>query len=808
MNRNLRVRTVPYHIVWIAALVLFFDSARSFAQCGNNNTAIAGGAITIPCPGSAASPPCVRGGRYALVNVTNGNTYTFATCGGNVYDTYITLYNNSGGGALAWDNDGCGTQSSVTWTATFTGQVRALLDRGAGCNNSNQCTTLNISCATGAPANDLICSATTLTANTNCVNASPSPTNVNATNTAGPPAPGCANYVSGDVWFKVVVPLGGAVTITTSSISTSALLDAGLAVYSSSNNLCSGVLTLLGCNDDINFPYNQMSSLALTGLTVGNTLFIRVWQDGNTLFGPFNICATTPILNGDDPCGANSISVANSCSYTQFSNTTATHSATNPAPACGNFIGGSKDIWVSFTAPTNGKVVIQTDAISLTDAAMALYSTNTGLCAGTFTLLACDDDSGEGFMPFLSQTGLTAGTTYWLRIWGYGAATGTFNVCIWTPLGLRQEDCLGSYTVCDNQYVLNTSLFVGNAVDLSASNYGCLSSGERQGQWWVFSPTASGDLGFTLSPLANDDYDFAIWGPYASGSRVNTVCIPNTAPIRCSYSSGANTLAATGSYNTGLASGTYSPPQFTSPTPGSCASCTENSGGDGWVSGMNVTAGQVYLLYISNFSQTGSAFNLTWTLQNGAALSCGILPVEFLGLSADAQGSSVNLRWTTLSEHNSDYFSIERSSDGEHFIPVGAMDAAGDSQQRIDYSFTDVWPLLGADYYRLKQVDTDGAYEYTRVVVTFMGEKDDGPVLFPNPVETVLHASFNMSEDGDAIIQVIDASGRVMRDHSAHLDHGMRTLDVDMTGLNAGPYELRISGSGKTPPASVSFIKE
>ncbi len=232
--------------------------APASGQCPNDNV-LSGAALTIPCPGTLSPVPCLRAGRYLLVNVNNGRTYTFASCGTTLFDTYLTLLNNSGGALLAFNDDACGTQSSITWTATFTGQVRLLMDQTAACNNTTICTSVHISCSTAAPTNDLICNATPLPVNASCSNLSPSPTNVRATNTAGPPAPGCADYLGGDIWFSLVVPAGGSVTVRTRSISSSAVLDAGIAAYSSSDNTCTGTLALLNCHDDIDFPYNEMS---------------------------------------------------------------------------------------------------------------------------------------------------------------------------------------------------------------------------------------------------------------------------------------------------------------------------------------------------------------------------------------------------------------------------------------------------------------------------------------------------------------------------------------------------------------------
>ncbi|MCB0783586.1 MAG: hypothetical protein KDC02_05025, partial [Flavobacteriales bacterium] len=90
-----------------------------FPQCGNDNVQT-GTAVTPNCPGTTTIS-CVQGGQYALVNVVAGNTYTFSTCGA-TFDTQITLYNNTGGPSIGYNDDACGLQSTVTWTATFTGQ--------------------------------------------------------------------------------------------------------------------------------------------------------------------------------------------------------------------------------------------------------------------------------------------------------------------------------------------------------------------------------------------------------------------------------------------------------------------------------------------------------------------------------------------------------------------------------------------------------------------------------------------------------------------------------------------------------------
>ena len=131
----------------VLAYVPVLSACGAFAQCADNNT-LYNVAATPPCPGSI-TVGCVWGGEYVIVNVVAGNTYTFSTCGA-TWDTQITLYNNAGGGSLGYNDDGCGLQSTITWVATFTGQLRVLVDQ-YNCATNFICAGLTIGCTPGAP---------------------------------------------------------------------------------------------------------------------------------------------------------------------------------------------------------------------------------------------------------------------------------------------------------------------------------------------------------------------------------------------------------------------------------------------------------------------------------------------------------------------------------------------------------------------------------------------------------------------------------------------------------------------------------
>ncbi|MEH0157246.1 hypothetical protein V6R21_24245 [Limibacter armeniacum] len=95
----------------------------------------------------------------------------------------------------------------------------------------------------------------------------------------------------------------------------------------------------------------------------------------------------------------------------------------------------------------------------------------------------------------------------------------------------------------------------------------------------------------------------------------------------------------------------------------------------------------------------------------------GVLPVELIFFSAKKQTNSILLIWATASEENNDYFEIQRSTDGVNFEIIGSVEGYGNSQARIDYEFTDFTVPNGNIYYRLKQVDYNGLFEYYPLIV-------------------------------------------------------------------------------------------
>ena len=124
-------------------VVLLLANTFSYAQCNYDNTFTQ--VITPPCPGTITEP-CMSAGQSLGIDVIDGNQYTFSSCGSNAFDTQITVYDATGSTVLGYNDDACGLQSTVSYTATFTGTVHVLLDR-YDCNNTGTgCIDMVITC--------------------------------------------------------------------------------------------------------------------------------------------------------------------------------------------------------------------------------------------------------------------------------------------------------------------------------------------------------------------------------------------------------------------------------------------------------------------------------------------------------------------------------------------------------------------------------------------------------------------------------------------------------------------------------------
>jgi len=139
-----------------------------------------------------------------------------------------------------------------------------------------------------------------------------------------------------------------------------------------------------------------------------------------------------------------------------------------------------------------------------------------------------------------------------------------------------------------------------------------------------------------------------------------------------------------------------------------------------------------------------------------------VVPVELTSFNARASNDIVELEWMTASELNNDFFTVERSVDGETFEKVIDIPGKGTTNEQHSYKTQDTEPFSGKSYYRLKQTDFDGKFEYSSVVLVQLEINNQLRFkIYPNPNNGQFNISFeNNWKDKTGHIQIIDVMGR------------------------------------------------
>ena len=117
--------------------------------------------------------------------------------------------------------------------------------------------------------------------------------------------------------------------------------------------------------------------------------------------------------------------------------------------------------------------------------------------------------------------------------------------------------------------------------------------------------------------------------------------------------------------------------------------------------------------------------------------------------------SEVILRWETASEEDNSHFVVERSADGNSFEAIGTVAGNGTTSEINHYSLVDKDPYYGYNYYRLKQVDFDGDYEYSQIETVIISSQDvPDVIIYPNPVLTTTTLRVVTPFETDAQVEV------------------------------------------------------
>lgn len=198
---------------------------------------------------------------------------------------------------------------------------------------------------------------------------------------------------------------------------------------------------------------------------------------------------------------------------------------------------------------------------------------------------------------------------------------------------------------------------------------------------------------------------------------------------------------------------------------------------------------------------TASVSGVNSFSQIGGGSGSSSLPVQLLSFKGYNSDKDIILEWTTASELENEKFEIERSTDAYNFNKIGTEDGRGTTNEQSDYRHVDERPNNGSNYYRLKQVDFDGSYEYSEIVKVDHFSLADRPIVYPNPFSDNLTLQFPEKISGSVFIELYTLAGDQIANTS--VQNPAKTIYLqNMMDLPAGIYFLHLKQN-----SSVSVLK-
>ncbi len=244
---------------------------------------------------------------------------------------------------------------------------------------------------------------------------------------------------------------------------------------------------------------------------------------------------------------------------------------------------------------------------------------------------------------------------------------------------------------------------------------------------------------------------------------------------------------------------------------------TGNGDGTGELLSTTPTIGERICTITLDITNQASNANITWDLVNSAMQTPLLqalvstyegsfnapLPVELSSFTSKLMNDKVQLNWSTKTEVNNFGFDIERSTDGISFSKIGFVEGHGNSNSEKNYSYTDA-PKSSSKYsYRLKQLDTDGKYEYSKIVEVDYVVKPTEYALsqnYPNPFNPSTVIKYQLPKDNFVSLKVYNAIGQEVANLVNEVKPtGVYEVNFDASNLSSGIYYyiLRI-GSGSS----------
>lgn len=194
---------------------------------------------------------------------------------------------------------------------------------------------------------------------------------------------------------------------------------------------------------------------------------------------------------------------------------------------------------------------------------------------------------------------------------------------------------------------------------------------------------------------------------------------------------------------------------------------------------------------VSNSSNCGTQVRFFNIITNGA------LPVELLSFDGTCNNNIISLEWKTATEHNSDYFEVVKSRDGENWSSLTTLGSAGNSTQELTYNTKDGNAIDGNNYYKLIQYDIDGQFkEYGPINVICNGNTKGYFSIFPNPSTGDFQVILNNKQlIGEGTLIIKDTKGSEILTKEIKISSGINLFNVSNLNLPSGVYYISITSN-------------
>lgn len=221
-----------------------------------------------------------------------------------------------------------------------------------------------------------------------------------------------------------------------------------------------------------------------------------------------------------------------------------------------------------------------------------------------------------------------------------------------------------------------------------------------------------------------------------------------------------------------------------------------------------------------SISMIGTGFSRLWTTTTGDApnnstpgainYNQGALPVELSTFSATALSNGVKLTWRTETETNNYGFEIERKTNSNTWVTLDFVNGNGNSNSPKEYSYVDNSVKTGKYSYRLKQIDNDGQYAYSKIVEVDLSKQMEYNLTqnYPNPFNPTTSISFTLPKSGVVKLTVYNLLGQEIKTLvNGFKESGVHYINFNANNLNSGIYIYKIETSGFTQTRKMTLVK-